>query len=125
MKGALLSVKECLFLLTMISCSLSSVSIYYSILILYQLLSYLYHACTIHQIPYYPSYSYILIHLQVIFVPFYLYSHYYQCITFFVLLSTLLSFCKSTKVFVLIIYCFKIIQEEKTLQFFHKNKSAR
>lgn len=59
MKGALLSVKECLFLLTMISCSLSSVSIYYSILILYQLLSYLYHACTIHQIPYYPSYSYI------------------------------------------------------------------
>ena len=80
MKGASLSVKECLFLLTMISCSLLSVSIYYSILItLYQLLMLALYTKS-HIIPV----IHILIHLQVIFVPFYLYSHskYYQCITF-------------------------------------------
>ena len=107
MKGASLFVKECLFLLTMISCSLLSVSIYYSILItLYQLLMLALYTKS-HIIPV----IHILIHLQVIFVPFYLYSHskYYQCI--FVLSSTLLSFWKSTKVFVLTIYCFKRIQE--------------
>ena len=107
MKGASLFVKECLFLLTMISCSLLSVSVYYSILItLYQLLMLALYTKS-HIIPV----IHILIHLQVIFVPFYLYSHskYYQCI--FVLSSTLLSFWKSTKVFVLTIYCFKIIQE--------------
>ena len=80
MKGASLFVKECLFLLTMISCSLLSVSIYYSILItLYQLLMLALYTKS-HIIPV----IHILIHLQVIFVPFYLYSHskYYQCITF-------------------------------------------
>ena len=79
-KGASLFVKECLFLLTMISCSLLSVSIYYSILItLYQLLMLALYTKS-HIIPV----IHILIHLQVIFVPFYLYSHskYYQCITF-------------------------------------------